>query len=100
LLAAGVLPVAVGAQDRVLEKWGRDLVVAKCSQCHAVERTGASVHAEAPPFRTLSKKYPIDSLAEALAEGLSVGHPDMPEVTFQPYDVSAILAYLKSIQER
>ena len=49
---------------------------------------------------TLSKKYPIDSLAEALAEGLSVGHPDMPEVTFQPYDVSAILAYLKSIQER
>jgi hypothetical protein len=39
-------------------------------------------------------------LAEALAEGFSVGHPDMPEFTFDSGDVGAILAYLKSIQER
>jgi cytochrome c len=34
-----------------------------------------------------------------LGEGLSVGHPDMPEFVFDPEDVGAILAYLKSIQE-
>jgi cytochrome c len=35
-----------------------------------------------------------------LAEGLFVGHPDMPQFTFEPQDVGAIIAYLKSIQER
>jgi len=34
-----------------------------------------------------------------LAEGLSSGHPDMPEFRFEVEDVSAILSYLKSIQE-
>jgi cytochrome c len=38
-------------------------------------------------------------LAEALAEGLSVGYPDMPELAFEPDQIAAILAYLKSIQE-
>jgi hypothetical protein len=54
----------------------------------------------APPFRTLARKYPIDELAESLAEGLSVGHPDMPEFVFEPDDIIAILAYLNSIQEQ
>jgi cytochrome c len=54
----------------------------------------------APPFRTLARKYPIDELAESLAEGLSVGHPDMPEFVFEPDDITAILAYLNSIQEQ
>jgi cytochrome c len=35
-----------------------------------------------------------------LAEGLSVGHPDMPEFVFEPDEIAGILAYLKSIQER
>ena len=39
-------------------------------------------------------------LAEALAEGLFVGHPDMPQFVFDAQDVGAIIAYLKSIQER
>jgi hypothetical protein len=39
-------------------------------------------------------------LAEALAEGIFVGHPDMPEFVFEADEVGAILAYLKSIQER
>ena len=100
LLAASV-PLLADAQDKAApEKWGHDLLAAKCSRCHAVERAGASPDREAPTFRTLSKKYPIEVLAEALAEGLSVGHPDMPEFVFEPYDISAILAYLKSIQER
>jgi cytochrome c len=70
-----------------------------CSRCHAIDRTGASPHPEAPPFRTLGTRYPIESLAEALAEGLVTGHPDMPEFMFKVQDVGAILAYLNSIQD-
>jgi len=79
-----------------LEKEGELLLSANCSRCHATGRTGASTHPEAPPFRKLSDWYPIDGLAE----GLSVGHPDMPEFVFEPDRVAAILANLNSIQQR
>jgi hypothetical protein len=46
----------------------------------------------------LGQRYSIESLAESLAEGLYTGHPDMPEFVFDIADVSAILAYLQSIQ--
>jgi hypothetical protein len=42
----------------------------------------------------------IESLEEALGEGIISGHPDMPEFTFENSDVGAIIAYLKSIQDR
>ena len=71
-----------------------------CSRCHAIDRTGTSAHREAPAFRTLGQRYPIDFLAEALAEGLVTGHPDMPEFVFEIRDVDAILSYLRSIQEQ
>jgi|SRR6516164_1496176 mono/diheme cytochrome c family protein len=99
-LAAMAAVATLPAQDNAaLEKQGESLLSANCSRCHATGRTGASTHPEAPPFRTLSERYPIDGLAEALAEGLSVGHPDMPEFVFEPDQVAAILAYLKSIQQ-
>lgn len=81
-------------------KRGEALLTRNCARCHAIGSIGRSPRPDAPPFRTLSRKYPIDGLAEALAEGLSVGHPDMPEFAFEPEDVGAILAYLRSIQER
>lgn len=70
-----------------------------CSGCHAVGRTGASPHPDARPFRTLSRLYPVSSLEEALAEGIMVGHPDMPPFQFEPDEVSALLDYIQSIQE-
>ena len=92
---------AVSAQESTSAvKRGADLLAANCSRCHATGTTGSSPHPDAPTFRTLSQKYPIEGLGEALAEGLSVGHPDMPEFTFDAEDVGAILSYLKSIQER
>jgi mono/diheme cytochrome c family protein len=77
---------------------GHTLVATHCSRCHAIERAGSSPHRQAPPFRTLGQRYPIESLQEALAEGLSTGHPDMPEFVFEPSEINAILAYLQSIQ--
>lgn len=77
---------------------GHDLVQSNCSRCHAIEARGESPNPKAPHFRELDQRYPIDSLAEALAEGIRTGHPQMPEFVFAPDEVDAIVAYLKSIQ--
>jgi mono/diheme cytochrome c family protein len=42
--------------------------------------------------------YPPESLAEALAEGIVSGHPDMPEFVFKPPEIEAIIAYLDSLK--
>ena len=78
---------------------GLALVTKNCAACHAVERAGASPRADAPAFRTLGRRYPVEALEEALGEGILSGHPDMPEFVFDGEDVGAIIAYLKVIQE-
>lgn len=80
-------------------KQGETLLTRDCGRCHAIGRTGDSAHKFAPAFRTLAKRYPIESLEEALGEGIMSGHPDMPEFKFDADDVGAIIAYLKSIQQ-
>jgi mono/diheme cytochrome c family protein len=97
-LGLAALP-AVAAEKDVTDK-GRMLVEKNCARCHAIGKEGASPHPEAPPFRTLSSRYPIDDLAESLAEGIVSGHPDMPIFVFSPPDVEAIITYLKSIQDQ
>jgi len=94
-----MLPVLAQERGKPAAR-GESLLTANCARCHAVGRTGASPHQAAPPFRTLSRKYKIEGLAEALAEGISTGHPDMPEFVFPPEDVGAIIDYLKSIQQQ
>ncbi|SCX92862.1 c-type cytochrome [Microvirga guangxiensis] len=69
-----------------------------CSQCHAIGRFGDSPIPEAPPFRTLSSRYPIEDLAEAFAEGITTGHPSMPQFELDPAQINDLLAYLNSIQ--
>jgi cytochrome c len=82
------------------ERRGETLLTRLCAGCHAVGRTGASTHAQAPAFRTLSRRYKIEALEEALAEGLISGHPDMPEFQFSAEEVGAVVAYLNAIQDR
>ena len=81
-------------------KQGEALLTRDCSRCHAVGRTGDSPRSDAPAFRTLGTRYPIESLEEALGEGIMSGHPDMPEFNFDADQVGAIIDYLKSIQKR
>ena len=90
---------AANAEEASALKRGESLLAKDCSRCHAIFRTGESRHPQAPLFRTLSKRYPIESLEEALGEGIISGHPDMPEFRFAGDDVGAIITYLKSIQE-
>jgi len=102
-LAAAVLSALAAtahAQSADVTSRGRLLVQRYCASCHAIEREGQSPNPAAPAFRDLHTRYRVDNLAEALAEGVLVGHPAMPEMRFPPDDVQAILAYLKSIQGR
>ena len=89
---------AASAAEKDLTDKGEALVREHCSRCHAIGKEGASPHEDAPPFRTLSQSYPVEDLAESLAEGIVSGHPDMPIFVFTPQDVDAIITYLQSVQ--
>ncbi|MEZ5670446.1 MAG: cytochrome c [Alphaproteobacteria bacterium] len=95
-MGAGAPAVAADDTDTAA---GAAFVEANCAVCHAVDREGASPHRDAPAFRTLSQRYPVESLAEALAEGILVGHPDMPEFALEPDQIDGVIAYLQSIQD-
>ena len=100
-LGASALALAVPASPAEKDQTNRGEVLVKdnCGRCHAIGKEGESPHKEAPPFRTLSSKYPVGDLAESLAEGIVAGHPDMPIFVFEPQDVAAIIDYLESIQD-
>ena len=85
------------AQDPVVQ--GRRIVEEFCGPCHATSKTGASPHAEAPPFRTLARSFDLDRLSQLLERGISSNHPDMPEFKFNEESARAVRAYLRTIQE-
>ncbi len=97
--AACVSPSLSAPAESVQTADGRFLANVHCSECHAVGRTDRSKHPAAPPLRFLSRNYPVVALEKSLAEGISVGHPDMPEFRFRPEDVAAVISYLESIQQ-
>lgn len=76
---------------------GRALADSLCGRCHATGASEPSPLADAPPFRTLKRRYPVESLAEPLAEGLVTGHPAMPEIQLEPAAIADFLAYLESL---
>lgn len=98
VVVAAVVFAATTAASSDRTARGRLLVQRYCAGCHSVSRSGSSPNPAAPPFRDLNRRYRIDELGEALAEGILTGHPAMPEFKFPPDDVRAVLAYLKSIQ--
>lgn len=97
-LAAAIFAVSVRAEsDKDAVVKGRALIETNCGRCHATGMDDTSRHEEAPPFRVVVTRYPPENLAEALAEGIVSGHPDMPEFVFQPAEIEAILAYLGTL---
>lgn len=79
---------------------GHRLAELHCARCHAIDAESESPHPMAPAFRRLSRDYPVNALEEAFAEGILVGHPEMPEFRFEPDQVDDLVAYIQSIQER
>jgi mono/diheme cytochrome c family protein len=76
---------------------GKAFVESNCARCHAVGLNDDSHMPEAPAFRELHNSYPIDSLAEAFAEGIVTGHPAMPEFELSIDTINDMLAYMKSL---
>jgi mono/diheme cytochrome c family protein len=77
---------------------GEAFARAKCSYCHSIDRVSRSPRREAPPFRTLHKQYPVETLEDALAEGMSAGHPRMPEFLLDPGQIGDFISFLKSLE--
>lgn len=103
-IAAGGLLIAViqscsatlaAASD---PRQGRRLALTYCARCHAIDRVSPSPLRIAPPFRTLHERYPVETLQEALAEGIITGYSMMPEFRFDADQVSDFIAYLKSLE--
>jgi mono/diheme cytochrome c family protein len=80
------------------EKRGKILALYNCAKCHSIDKVSPSPVKIAPPFRTLHTRYPIEFLANALAHGISTGHPRMPPFPLGPDQVDDLLTYLKTLE--
>lgn len=80
------------------EQRGKTFALTNCARCHAIDRASSSPLKIAPPFRTLHNRYPVETLAEALAEGIQTGHPTMPEFRLDPDQIHDLLSYLKTLE--
>ena len=97
LLAFSGAGIVARAQSPV--EIGRALAEKNCARCHAVGRSDPSPLAIAPPMRDFARKWPLEWLEEALAEGIVTGHPDMPVFQFEPEDIAALLTFLDEISK-
>ena len=99
MLGSSMLERAQARQPDVAH--GHQIALTYCSRCHAVEPGKTSTVPDAPPFYTLGQHFPVEDLAEALAEGIMVGHEgvQMPEFQLEPDDIDDFIAYLKTIQQ-
>ena len=89
-----------GASAQILPSVQRGTVFAQtnCERCHSIDKVTSSPLAIAPPFRTLHKKYPVENLEESLAEGITTGHPTMPEFRLEPNQINDLLSFMKTLQ--
>lgn len=96
LLALVLQTVAHAASPSEIR--GRTFARNNCARCHSIDKVTQSPLKIAPPFRALHKRYPVDSLAEALAEGIVTGHPTMPEFQLEPDQINDFIAFLRTLE--
>lgn len=98
---AGLSAPALAQSDEPAEpsvERGKALVVENCSGCHAIAE-GNSPHPEAPPFRKLGDRFPIDALEETFIGSIDTGHPGMPVFMASPQQIADIIDYIASVME-
>ena len=97
-LAFTLVTLTPAAAASPQEQRGKIFALNNCAKCHSIDKASPSPLKIAPPFRTLHKRYPIETLGEALAEGISTGHPTMPAFQLEPDQIGDLLAYLKTLE--
>ncbi|MDP3802332.1 cytochrome c [Brevundimonas sp.] len=85
--------VSAGAIER-----GRLLTSTACAGCHATGSTGDSPLPDATPLREIVRRYPMNRLEEAFAEGLVTTHPAMPGYIFRASEIDDIVAWLETLE--
>lgn len=76
---------------------GERLAQENCARCHAIGPTGKSPFEPAPPFRSFARKWPLENIEEALAEGIVVGHKAMPAFELTTEQIDDLIAYLSTL---
>lgn len=77
---------------------GEQLATRACAGCHAVGAVGDSPMTAATPFREIVRRYPLDRLEGAFAEGLVTSHPAMPDHVFRASEIDDLIAYLETVK--
>lgn len=95
-IGIGPMPASADAVSDLIVR-GQALAAERCARCHGTGDKDPSPHASAPPFRVVAERYPVEHLAEALAEGIVSGHPDMPVFVMSTGEIDAFLSYLDSL---
>lgn len=95
LFCVAALPVF--AQDM---KVGQAIAEKLCARCHAIISGQKSKHGLAPTFPAIANRYSVWGLQEALAEGIIVGHADMPKFAFSPAEINNLLAYMDTFTRK
>lgn len=90
---------AIGQTQESAIEPGHRFAQENCARCHAIGPVGDSPLPKAPPFRGLHQRYPVEDLAESLAEGIKTGHPAMPNFELSQDQIDNLIAYLKSLNE-
>jgi mono/diheme cytochrome c family protein len=93
-----VTPSAIHRVEAASIEQGRRLAQLYCAECHAIDKVSPSPLRIAPPFRSLHERYPVEMLEEALGEGISTGHPSMPQFQFEPDQIGDFIKFLKSLE--
>lgn len=96
LLAIGAVPSARAGGAPDIEA-GEQLAAEFCAKCHAIDSSGKSPLEAAPPFRTFHRKWPLENIEEALAEGIVVGHQAMPMFELSEGQISDLIGYLHTL---
>jgi cytochrome c len=86
------------AQMDSRQQRGLTFARANCARCHSIDKVTASPLKLAPPFRELHNRYPVETLEEALGEGIVTGHPNMPEFRLDPDQIGDLISYLKWLE--
>ncbi|MGX1324376.1 mono/diheme cytochrome c family protein [Bradyrhizobium sp. USDA 377] len=94
----GLLLITPAVAAPTAEQRGKTFARTNCARCHAIDRVSESPLKIAPPLRTLHRRYPIETLGEALAEGIYTGHADMPAFELSPDQIHDLLSYLKTLE--
>ena len=77
---------------------GKTIAVTRCSNCHSIERLAEAPARPRRPFEAFTSNTRSNCWEYALAEGMSTGHPRMPEFRLEPDQVGDFISFLKSLE--